>query len=151
MIPVLIVGHGDFGDGLRSAIEMILGGPQEAVASLALRAEEDPADFARRTDAALAELGAGETGPGIVLADLFGASPANAATSLLRHRPDLQVVTGANLPMALELLMARGSTEPAELVVMSVERGRDAIRDAGAMVRAKLARHAAEGRMGEGQ
>ena len=144
MIPVLIVGHGAFADGLQDAIEMILGGPQEGLAALALRPEEDPADLAGRVDAALTGLGVEGQAGAIVLADLFGASPANAATSLLQRRPGLQVLTGANLPMALELLMLRDTAAAPELAEVALERGRDAIKDAGALVRAAYLRVQAE-------
>lgn len=149
MIPILIVGHGDFADGLRDAIEMILGGPQEGLAALALRPEEDPAELAGRIDVALRGLHVEEQSGALVLADLFGASPANAATSLLQRRPGLQVVTGANLPMALELLMLRDAMEAQELTAVAVERGRDAIKDAGAVVREAYARVLADTHSGE--
>jgi len=149
MVPVLIVGHGGFADGLRDAIEMILGGTQEGLAALALRPEEDPAELAGRVDAALTKLGVKGQDGAVVLADLFGASPANAATSLLEGRPGLQVVTGANLPMALELLMLHDTAEAPELAGIALERGRDAIKDAGAMVREAYARVQAEKQAGE--
>ena len=149
MIPVLIVGHGGFADGLRDAIEMILGGPQEGLAALALRPEEDPVELAGRIDVALTELGVEGQSGALVLADLFGASPANAATSLLPRRPGLQVVTGANLPMALELLMLRDTAEAPKLAGIALERGRDAIKDAGAVVREAYARVQAKKQDGE--
>ena len=48
MVPVLIVGHGGFADGLRDAIEMILGGPQDGLAALALRPPSWPGGWTRR-------------------------------------------------------------------------------------------------------
>lgn len=149
MIPILIAGHGDVADGLRDAIEMILGGPQEGLAALALRPEEDPAELAGRIEAALDALGVGPDAGALVLADLFGASPANAATSLLQRRAGLQVVTGANLPMALEVLMLRDSMEAPELAAVAVERGREAIKDAGSFVREAYARVLAESHAGD--
>ena len=80
---------------------------------------------------------------------IVGASPANAATSLLQRRPGLQVVTGANLPMALELLMLRDTAEAPELAKIAFERGRDAIKDAGAVVREAYAHVQAEKQAGE--
>ena len=149
MIPILIAGHGAFAAGLRDAVEMILGGPQEGLAALALRPEEDPAELAGRIEAALDALGVAPDAGALVLADLFGASPANAATSLLQRRPGLQVVTGASLPMALEVCLSRDTTEAPELAALAVERGREAIKDAGSFVRAAYARVVAEAQAGE--
>ncbi len=142
MIPVLIVGHGGFADGLRDAVEMILG-PQDALAALALRPDEDPATLAERVDQSLAALGVGPDGGAIVLADLFGASPANAASSLLLRRPGLHVLTGVNLPMALELLVQREGLPDdgvAELAGIGLETGREGIKSASDVVRAAYAR-----------
>ncbi len=148
MIPILVVGHGGFAAGLGDAIEMILGGPQEATAYLALAPEDDPAELAARIDSALAGLGVSPDGGALVLADLFGASPANAAATLLDRRPGLQVVAGVNLAMALELLVLREGTSASELAGIALERGREAIKDAGAIVREAVAR--ARSRQAEG-
>lgn len=138
MVPILVVGHGGLAEGFRDAVELILGGAQEAFATLALRPEDDPADLARRVEASLDEFGVSEAGEAVVLADLFGASPANAATSLVLKRPAIQVITGVNLAMTLELLVARQTATAAELAELALDRGRDGIRDAGATVRAAL-------------
>lgn len=144
MIPVLVVSHGSLADGLRDAIEMILGGPQEGLATLALNPEEDPSALAARVDATLIGMGVDASGPAIVLADMFGASPANAAVSLLDRRPGLEVISGVNLGMALEVLMAREGLPPDELAALAVERGRMAVMDAGSTVREALRRMRAE-------
>jgi PTS system N-acetylgalactosamine-specific IIA component len=144
MIPILVVGHGGFAAGLGDAIEMILGGPQDATAYLALAPEDDPAELARRIDDTLDDLGVPADGEAIVLADLFGASPANAAATLLQRRPGLHVIAGVNLAMALELLVLREGTPAPELAEIALARGRDAIKDAGAIVRAAVARVTAD-------
>jgi hypothetical protein len=48
------------------------------------------------------------------------------------------VITGVNLAMTLELLVARQTATAAELAELALDRGRDGIRDAGATVRAAL-------------
>jgi mannose/fructose/sorbose-specific phosphotransferase system IIA component len=149
LIPIVLVGHGAFGAGLKDAAEMILGGPQECFSALSLGPEEDPTEFASRVEAALSTLGVAPESPAVVLADLFGASPANAATALLKGRPGLQVLAGTNLAMLLEVLLGRGTSDIDGLVGVAVERGRGAIADAGIVVRAAYQRRQSESISGE--
>lgn len=134
--PIVIVGHGGFPDGLRDAIEMIVG-PQVALATVSLGPADEPTDVARRIDDALTEMGAGADDDALVFADLFGGSPANAAASLLARRPDLEVLAGVNLPMAVEILTDR-SAPARDLAAKALEAGRDSVVDAGSKIRASL-------------
>ena len=106
LVPVLLVGHGPLASGLRGAIEMIAG-PQERLEVVQLRPEDDIEGVSKRVEAALRKLGVEEDGEAVIFADLFGAAPANAAASLLRHRPNIEIVAGMNLPMLLESLLGR--------------------------------------------
>jgi mannose PTS system EIIA component len=137
-VAIVIVGHGGFPDGLKDAIEMIVG-PQEALATVSLGPADEPTEVAQRIDGALSEMGAGEGAEAIVFADLFGGSPANAAASLLAARPNLEVLAGVNLPMAIEILTDRSGTAH-ELAAKALNAGRDSVMDAGAQIREGLKR-----------
>lgn len=146
-VTVVLVGHGGLPQGMLAAAELILG-PQEGVHAIGLEPGDDPAALAGRL-AALLRGARGDDGPGsegsdargtgaaggvLVLADLFGGSPANAAARLLLEGgpgAEVRVVTGLNLPMLLEVLMARlqGETGVAELARRAAEAGRDGVRD----------------------
>jgi len=136
-MPMLLVGHGPLASGLRGAVEMI-GGPQEAFAVVQLRPEDDVEGVAKRLERALRRLGVARDGEAVIFADLFGAAPANAAASLLRSRPNIEVVAGMNLPMILDAALSRDGVSARELAERAVESGRDSVRDVGAVIRAAL-------------
>jgi PTS system mannose-specific IIA component len=144
VLPVLLVGHGPLASGLRGAIEMIAG-QQDALEVVRLRPEDDVERVAKRLDAALRKLDVQEKGEAVIFADLFGAAPANAAASLLRHRPNIEIVAGMNLPMLLEVLLGREGVTARELAERAIEVGRESVRDVGEVIRSALAASRAAG------
>ena len=98
---VLVITHGEFGIELVKSAEMIMG-PQENVEALALRPGNSVDDL--RSDAnAIVEKNNEKGLETIVLVDLLGGSPSNVALSLL-GKNDLNILTGVNMPMLIELL-----------------------------------------------
>jgi mannose/fructose/sorbose-specific phosphotransferase system IIA component len=138
VMPVLLVAHGPLASGLRDAIEMIAG-PQERMEVVQLLPEDDVEGVSDRLEAALRELGVEQDGEAVIFADLFGAAPANAAASLLRHRPNIEIVAGMNLPMLLESLLGREGVSARELAQSAVAAGRESVRDVGEVIRTALA------------
>jgi len=138
VVAVLLVGHGPLASGLRGAIEMIAG-RQERLEVVQLRPEDDVEGVAKRLESALQRLGVDEDGEAVIFADLFGAAPANAAASLLRHRPNIEIVAGMNLPMLLEALLGREGVSARELAETAVAAGRESVRDVGEVIRSALA------------
>jgi N-acetylgalactosamine PTS system EIIA component len=136
-MPMLLVGHGPLANGLKGAVEMI-GGPQEAFAVVRLRPEDDVDRVANRLERALRRLGVAPDAEAMIFADLFGAAPANAAASLLRTRPNIEIVAGMNLPMILDAALARDGVSARELADRAIESGRESVRDVGAVIRAAL-------------
>lgn len=102
---IFLVGHGDFPSALRSSAEMIVG-PQDFMTTVALHPEDDPESVASRILDAIEEEG-DSTAPIVVLADLFGGSPANAALSVRPAGRSVTVLTGANLGMVIGACEAR--------------------------------------------
>jgi len=135
LLHIILATHGELGRALLEAAEEIAG-PQERVYAVGLLAGESPEGFAAQLDAALAQTAGGET---LLLVDLFGGTPYNyAARAALAAQPPGRVVcvTGANLPLLLELLLGRNGDAPlAELVERAVQAGRDSIRDLSAALR----------------
>ena len=136
-LPMLLVGHGPLANGLAGALEMICG-PQEAFAVVRLRPEDDVERVARRLEQALRRLGVARDEEAVIFADLFGAAPANAAASLLRTRPNIEIVAGMNLPMLLDAALGREGVSARELADRAIENGRESVRDVGAVIRAAL-------------
>lgn len=132
-VPVIFVGHGGYADGVRDAVEMILG-EQPNVATVSLPPNGSGEQVADGVTDALARLGAGDGGA-LVLADLMGGSPANAVGLLALRQPALQLVSGLNLPMVLEVLTSAESTV-AGLASVAANAGRDGVIDVAARLRA---------------
>jgi PTS system mannose-specific IIA component len=132
-IPVIFVGHGGYPDGVRDAVRMILG-RQDRVAVVSLAPADTTEDVADRVSTAIEGLG-GTGHTALVLADLMGGGPANAAGLLALRHPDLHVVAGLNLPMALEVLTSTASGV-AELAAVAEGAGRDGVIDVAARLRA---------------
>ena len=138
VLPVLLVAHGPLASALRDAIEMIAG-PQDRLEVVQLQPEDDIEGVSTQLEGALQKLGVAEDGEAVIFADLFGAAPANAAASLLRHRPNIEIVAGMNLPMLLEVLFGREGVSARELANSAIEAGRESIRDVGEVIRSALA------------
>jgi mannose/fructose-specific phosphotransferase system component IIA len=83
--------------------------------------------------AELTRLGATDN-EALVLADLMGGSPSNAAARLALTNPKLHLVSGLNLPMVLEVLTSVEETA-AELVAVALHAGREGVQDVAAQLR----------------
>ncbi len=113
MVGIIVASHGQLAEGFMDALEMIMG-PQEKITALALEPEMGPEDYREKLKKAAQDL---ETPDGVlIMADLFGGTPSNASAYLLdSENPPIEVVTGVNLPMLLEIANMRGSTGLKEL------------------------------------
>src|SRR6059058_3332797 len=121
-LPVLFVGHAELPDGIRSAVEMIMG-PQERLTTVQLGPAADPAEISRQIEEAVDSMGVDPEAGALILADLPGGSPSNAAAAVfLRHR-HLRLVAGLSLPMALEVLADRYGRTAQELAEVAVSAG----------------------------
>jgi PTS system N-acetylgalactosamine-specific IIA component len=115
----IVAGHGDFAAGMISAVQQITGrgGVLRGISSAQLGGV-DLAELMRRT--------VDEMGVRVVFTDLQAGSCSMASRRLLRDRPDVLLVAGANLPMLLDFVMADG-VEAQEAARHAVERGKAAI------------------------
>jgi mannose/fructose/sorbose-specific phosphotransferase system IIA component len=130
-LPVLFVGHAQLPTGIRSAVEMILG-PQENLATVELGPAADPAAISAEIEQALDGMGVGPDGGALVMADLAGGSPSNAAAAVFLRRRAIRLVAGLSLPMALEVLGDRYGRSAAELAEVAVGAGRSSAIDVSA-------------------
>jgi PTS system mannose-specific IIA component len=130
MINIVIVSHADLGDALIRAAEMIAGSA-EGLYSVPLLPEDSPETFGEKLEAALQEIQEQET---LILIDLFGGTPYNvAARQVLKEH--VECVTGANLPMLLELMMSRDGGSLAELAESITQAGQESVKNLGPMLR----------------
>lgn len=125
MVGIVIVCHGDMADGLLDAARMIVG-EQEGVAAVSLREMDAVEGLMERVAAAIEKV---DTGDGtLVLVDLFGASPFNASARLaMQGDSKIEVITGVNLPMLLELAVHGDGATLEQLVEIALEAGTSGI------------------------
>lgn len=125
--------HGRLGEGLLDAMQMIAG-PQERVEVISLK-EGDSIDELK--DKILNAVKTLDDGSGVlVFVDMFGASPSNAAAYLLNE--NVEVITGVNLPMLLEIVSFRESSSLQELAANAMTAGVESVKNLTQLLRATL-------------
>jgi len=133
MVGMLIVTHGRLGEGLLDAMQMIAG-PQEKVDFVSLKEGDSIDELKERILSAVKML---DDGSGVlVFVDMFGASPSNAAAYLLNE--NVEVITGVNLPMLLEIVSFRESSSLQELSANAMTAGVESIKNLTQLLRASL-------------
>ena len=111
MVGVILASHGGFADGIHQSAEMIFG-PQENFKSYILKPDEGPEDVKKKMQEAIASLD--NQDEVLFLVDLWGGTPFNQASSLVKeHEDKWTIVAGMNLPMVIEALTQRFSVESA--------------------------------------
>ena len=101
MVSLVIAAHGHLAEGLVASSAMIVGPSDDVVA---FESSEGPDDLLAKYAAAVEGSPSQEH---LILVDLFGGSPYNAAARFAAGRDDADVVTGVNLPMVIEVLSRR--------------------------------------------
>jgi mannose PTS system EIIA component len=139
-LGVVVVTHGQLATELVNSAEMIVGDlPNFAAVSIGWHDDVDRA----REDIGLAiarvqtSAGGDEPAGVLVLTDMFGGTPANLAVTFVT--PQVEVVTGVNLPMLLKLARPQKQTELAALAREMREHGRNAIWVASELLRGERA------------
>lgn len=133
MTGIVIVSHGSLAAELLRAAEIIVGRIENAVA-----VDIDPKlgvdEIHRAVEAAIRSV---DRGKGVLLlTDMFGGTPSNVALSFLGTH-EVEVVTGANLPMMLKVPLARATMDLAGLARHLQEYGQRNITIPGDMLRKK--------------
>lgn len=125
MIGVLIVTHGALADELLAAARTIAAEELPSFRALSLDWKVGLEEARERISRAASEI---DEGSGvIVLTDMFGDTPSNAAFSLAREG-SLEVVTGVNLPMVVRLGCAGVGMLPLRELARAIElKGRRSI------------------------
>jgi mannose PTS system EIIA component len=107
VIGVLIVTHGEIGTSLLASATQILGATPQQVATLSVWRQDDPDDLVLRARELIETLGAGNGV--LILTDIFGATPGNVVSKLLRSG-SVEGVSGVSLPMLLRVLTGRNGS-----------------------------------------
>ncbi|MFW2490846.1 PTS sugar transporter subunit IIA [Clostridium chromiireducens] len=125
MISVIVGTHGMFSEEILKSAEMIFGG-QENVASVTFKPGEGVDNLVEKYNKVINEL---DSKDGVLfMVDLFGGSPFNAASIIAMKHENMEIVTGVNLPMILEVLGSRDFSSLLELLEIANNSGKDAIK-----------------------
>ena len=125
MISVIIGTHGMFSEEILKSAEMIFGS-QENVGSVTFKPGEGIDNLVEKYNNLINETDCKE---GVLfMVDLFGGSPFNAASMLAMKNDNMEIVTGVNLPMILEVLGSRDFSTLSELLSIAENAGKEAIK-----------------------
>ena len=124
MVGIVLVSHGLLAEGMKNAVEMIVG-PQTHFLAIGMLPETDLTSL--RTLLASAVTTVASNDGTLVLVDILGGSPANASSHLALQ--GTQVICGVNLPMLLELLIQRESSSLRELTSIALQAAKEGIID----------------------
>jgi Phosphotransferase system, mannose/fructose-specific component IIA len=133
-VGIILVTHADYGSALLRAAEFIVGPISDCV-SIHVDANLQVNETVSRLNEAAERL---NSGCGVlVLTDMFGGTPTNMSLALLRNNPELDVITGVNLPMLLRVISKR--TVPlVELSELALKAGHEGIIAAGGVLKNKI-------------
>lgn len=132
MIGIILMSHGKMSEGMLDSSKLFFG-EVEKVKALCLEAGDNPEEFDKKIADAAKEL---DDGSGVIaLCDMLGGTPSNRSMYVLNDR--LQVITGMNLTMYLELLGNRMSVETIDELDLDalVETGKNGIVSLNKMVK----------------
>ncbi|MCW1876536.1 PTS mannose transporter subunit IIAB [Erwinia sp. INIA-01] len=125
-IAIIIGTHGWAAEQLLKTAEMLLG-EQDNVGWIDFVPGENAETLIEKYQARIHDLDVSE---GVLfLVDTWGGSPFNAASRLVVDKEHHEVVAGVNIPMLVEVLMARDDNPSFdELVALAVETGREGVK-----------------------
>jgi PTS system mannose-specific IIA component len=130
MIGALVVTHGQLGQELVAAAEMIVGEIAH-IRAISIGWHDDVNEAQKDIERRIAEL---DGGKGVlVLTDMFGGTPSNIAFAL--HEPGkIDIVTGVNLPMIIKIVSQKEADSLESLARTVRDQGRRSIATAAAFL-----------------
>lgn len=132
MIGIVICCHGNMGEGMRHAAQMIVPNSEQLQV-----VPVNPSDSGERVLSQLKEaIKSTDDGDGVLmLTDLFGGTPTNISCALL-NEAKIEIVTGFNLPLLIKALMIRNDiSDLSTLAKTAAEYGQRHISIAGELLK----------------
>jgi mannose PTS system EIIA component len=135
MTEILVVTHGQLGKAFIETAGMICGYTKEVkfIGFFPGQGIEDLEEAVRAT-----LLNINETHNVLCLVDIPGGSPARVVTGMIAERCSLQVVSGINLAMLVEVLLMKDSLDMEQLAEHAKMSACESIMDLGAIFRSEL-------------
>ena len=142
-LGVVVVTHGQLANELVNSAEMIVGDlPQFTAVSIGWhddvdQAREEIGRAIQRVRVVAAGNDPADSADVLVLADMFGGTPANLAVTFVDEH--VEVITGVNLPMLLKLARPPAGIDLSTLAREMREHGRNAIWVASELLKGRTA------------
>ncbi|MEM1800207.1 MAG: PTS sugar transporter subunit IIA [Desulfurococcaceae archaeon] len=136
MANIVLITHGKYGEGLVDALALLLG--DEAIKGIHV-ITLGPLDSPESLYEKIKDVVNGvdhEKGV-LILVDLFGGTPSRVAAQLLLEGFNVEVISGVNLPMLVEIVLQRDKTAK-DLVEIAIRSGVEGIVNIGEKVRKAL-------------
>ena len=106
-VAILLASHGEFAKAALESAEMIIG-KQENFGIFSLSLNDNLDSAVKKMETVYQSL---DTTRGtLVLTDIYGGTPNNVATTLLQKKDPVQIFSGLNLPLLLEIGANRGQS-----------------------------------------
>jgi len=121
MAGIIIATHYTFAESLKETVFMIVGQKEKVTALTLLKSDTLETFTAKMKDA----VEKNDDGKGVVImADMFGGTPMNAAFSLYSSDPKIKIITGVNMPMVVEAMnhIEKSSAEITEMIFSKKDR-----------------------------
>ncbi len=124
LVGIIVVGHGKFGKGLISSVDIIVG-QQDYLESVEFKLEDSTEVLERNIKKKVVNM---EDCNGILfLTDVAGGTPFKTCVLLSQEIENSKVISGTNLPILLEAVMKRDTDNIEELKNNLMEVGRQGI------------------------
>lgn len=124
MIGLLLVTHGTLGESLIQCVCHMMNRRPERLAQLGVAEQDDPEHAFLEAQRRLASVA--DAGPVLVLTDVYGATPSNIASRLLRPG-QIEGIAGVNVPMLLRILTYRENSDIQTLIGKAISGGCDGV------------------------
>ena len=122
MVGIVLASHGGLAEGVKDSLSMVFG-EQADMAVVSHKPSMAPEEFRAALEQAAGSLSEPENV--LVLVDLWGGTPFNQASAVLDEHTGWAIVTGLNLPMAIEACAARmGATSARDMAGQLLVEGR---------------------------
>ncbi|WEV36748.1 PTS sugar transporter subunit IIA [Lactobacillus sp. ESL0677] len=115
---MLLMSHGQMAQAALGSAELIMG-KLDNVKAIGLNPDQGPEDLQKEAEEFLDQGTDKET---VVAVDVLGGTPSNVVIRLFAEYPDIQVISGVNLPLIIEFanqsMMGQGLNKP-QLIAMA--------------------------------
>jgi len=127
MKGIVLASHGPYAQAALESVKLFVGDVAN-LEVLTLNTEDNPEDFKQKLEAAIRHQDHHE---GVLLiTDIPGGTPSNAGLMIASHYPKLEILTGLNMMMLMELILTREATSSMkEWIENAIYNGQASIQD----------------------